>query len=333
MSNAQPPVTWLLSVKNAIPYLPLTLESIASQDYCNHRILARDDGSTDGTLDELKRWIPSHIPGQFFSGPSLGLGRSLASLVEQAETELCARIDGDDINSPDRLKKQVDFMLAHPQVGVLGSSVRVIDQDGVPGELWRMEASDAEVRWLMRYACRLYHPTVMFRRDVVLSAGNYRDILYERDRSYEDWDLWLRMTRVTEMRNLPEPLVCYRRSSTSITGHVKDWFPVLKTLATSNAATLFPGVSDPAAAMELWESALPEKFRSPQAQAVPSRPWHMTRLRRAAELLALQCRKPRNYFTDTESFRSQAFFLKRRVLQRFHMQALIDLRDLVSRTA
>ena len=85
MSSSQQPVTWLMPVKNGMAYLRETLESIANQSYKNHKILVRDDGSTDGTGDELRRWIPSRIPGQIFSGSSSGVGRSLALLVEQAE--------------------------------------------------------------------------------------------------------------------------------------------------------------------------------------------------------------------------------------------------------
>lgn len=313
-----------------MPYLPRTLESIASQTYRNHHILARDDGSTDVTLDELKRWIPSRIPGAVFSGSCFGLGRSLAFLVEQAQTELCARIDGDDINFPHRLEAQVEFMLSHPAVGVLGSYVRVIDQDDVEGELYRTESSDAEIRWLTRYTCRLHHPTVMFRRSHVLAAGNYRDIIYDRDRCYEDWELWLRMVPITEIRNLPEPLVYYRRTPASITGQVRDWFQVMKTAAMTQAPDLFPGVSDRTTALELWESTFPHGCGS-RGSAVPARRRHLTSLRRAAETLGAQCGKPENYFTDTESFRSQCFWLKRRMLQRFGLQPLIQFRELIAR--
>src|SRR5579863_7830623 len=105
------PVTWLISTKQSMPFLPLTLESIANQTYRNQKILAWDDCSTDGSLEELRRWIPSRIPGRIFAGKSLRLGPCLAYLVEQADTELCARIDGDDIAYPHRLERQVAYML------------------------------------------------------------------------------------------------------------------------------------------------------------------------------------------------------------------------------
>jgi glycosyltransferase involved in cell wall biosynthesis len=326
MSHAQPPVTWLMPVKNGMPYLPETLASIANQTYRNHALLVRDDGSTDGTLDELRRWVPARIPGEIFSGEPLGIGRSLAFLVERATTELCARIDGDDVNLPDRLARQVEFLLDHPEIGVVGSHVRVIDEAGREGELWAFETSDAEIRWLTRYACRLCHPTVMFRRGIVLAAGNYPDFIFQRDSMYEDWELWRRLARTTEMYNLPEVLVHYRRFSGSVTGHVQDWAPVLRSVATANAPNLFPGVPDPAAALELWESSLPSKFTR-AGSAVAAKPWHLRQLRNSARLLAAQCHKPDNYFTETESFRDQYYSMKRRLLRRFGLGPLLKARD------
>jgi glycosyltransferase involved in cell wall biosynthesis len=320
MPAAQPPVTWLMPVKNGMPYLPATLASIADQNYHNHKILTRDDGSNDSTLDELRRWIPGRIPGRIFSGPSWGVGRSLAFLVQQADTEFCARIDADDVNLPERLERQVEFLLAHPKVGVLGSRVRVIDSSGAEGELWAYETSDAEIRWLTRYASRLCHPAVMFRRSLVLAAGNYRDV------PYEDGDLWLRMTTRTEMNNLPDALLYYRRSNTSVTGDVEDWFSVLRSVAAGHAASLFPGVWDPAAALELWESTLPQYFQGnrpyPQAKL-----WHLRQIRRSAMRLAEVCGKPRNYFSSTQSFVAGKYSLKRRFLRRFGLGPLLNLRD------
>ncbi len=126
----QAPITWLLATKNSMPYLTATLESIATQTYRNHKVLAWDDCSTDGSLEELERWIPHRIPGRIFSGQSKRLGPCLAFLLEQADTELCARIDGDDVNLPTRLERQVEVMLKNPAIGVLGSYLEVIDGEG-----------------------------------------------------------------------------------------------------------------------------------------------------------------------------------------------------------
>jgi glycosyltransferase involved in cell wall biosynthesis len=68
----RPLVTWLMPTLNGMPYVRETLASITGQTYRNHLILAWDNGSTDGTLEELRRWIPAHLPGRIVTGARPG---------------------------------------------------------------------------------------------------------------------------------------------------------------------------------------------------------------------------------------------------------------------
>ena len=110
-------VTWLLPVLNAMPHLRDTLASMADQSWHLHHVIAWDNGSSDGSVEELRRWIPHRLPGRIVTDRPAGLGASLAAMVELADTELCARIDSDDVNEPDRLRAQVELMTGRPEVG------------------------------------------------------------------------------------------------------------------------------------------------------------------------------------------------------------------------
>jgi glycosyltransferase involved in cell wall biosynthesis len=309
-----PSVTWLLPVRNGMPYLPLTLESIAEQTYREHKIIAWDNGSTDETADELRRWIPSQIRGIVVSCKPMRLAPSLAALVDMADTELCARIDADDINDPARLERQVAFMLDHPKTGVLGTQVRLIDENGNEYGEWNHPLEDRDVRWLMRWQTRLSHPSVLFRKSAVLAAGNYREF------EYEDSDLWIRMSLVTEMRNLPDRLLKYRRSNRSKTGSIEDWLPVNRRCATFCASSLFPGIADSHRAMQLWEATHPYQLET------PAKFWQLGALERAAVFLARQTGNPDDYFKQSSSYREQYYHLKRRILERWGLRPLLRLR-------
>lgn len=325
MHGEHPWVTWLMPVRNGLPYLTATLESIARQTYKNHRILVRDDGSNDGTLEELKRWIPSRIPGQIFSGESWGVGRSLAFLVEQAETEFCARIDADDINAPERLEKQVAFLLEHPEVGVVGSRVQWIDENGVFLKRYDHDTKDAEIRWLTRYACRICHPAATLRRSVVLAAGNYRAVVYE------DSDLWVRMMAITEMANLPDRLLFYRYYPGSATGGITDWLPVLRKTAVLHASSLFAGISDPERALDLWEASIPTQLTWRAENTHPVRFRHLREFKRSAVLEAKRAGKPDDYFTSTKWFQEQYWHLRRRLVRSLGLDFALSGRDLVAK--
>src|SRR4051812_48373516 len=108
-------VTWLLPVRNGMPYLPMTLASIARQTYQNFTVIAWDNGSNDGTLEVLHQWIGPKLPGVLVTDRARGLGASMAAMVEMARTELCAVIHADDINIESRLDRQVSFMTDHPK--------------------------------------------------------------------------------------------------------------------------------------------------------------------------------------------------------------------------
>ena len=211
-------VTWLLPVRNGMPYLPETLASIEAQTYHNWEILVWDDGSTDGTLEELEKWIPSRLPGKIFTGESLGVGGALARLVEACETELCARIDADDINLPKRLEKQVAYMQKHPEITVLGSAMYRINEQGDRYKYsYRFPQHHDNIVILLLSETCIGHPSVMFRKSAILDIGNYRSLP-----KVEDYDLWLRVASRYKLANLPEFLVEYRIRSNSETQIVKQ---------------------------------------------------------------------------------------------------------------
>jgi glycosyltransferase involved in cell wall biosynthesis len=310
-----PEVTWLLSTKNSMPFLRQTLESISVQTYPYYKVLVWDDCSNDGTLEELQRWIPGRLPGIIHFGQSRRLGPSLAFLVEQADTELCARIDGDDINLAHRLRQQVEFLSQHPEVGVVGGQIQIIDQQGTVCDTWHYPTDDATIRWCSRWEPRLCHPAVLFRRSLVLAAGNYRDV------KAEDADLWQRLSHLTEFRNLPELLIQYRRTENSATGAIQDYLPMNRAQARQNASILFPNISDPAQAMELWEATYPSQLHG------PSKYRHIRELEKAAVSFSRRVNKPRDYFLNTDLYREQRFHLRRRFFQRIGLMPLVRLRE------
>lgn len=294
-----------------MPYLLSTLESIASQTYRPFKIIAWDNGSTDETVTELRRWIPHRIPGSIVLDHPLPLGPSLAAMVDRSDTELCARIDADDTNLPDRLEKQVAFLQAHPETGLLGAQVTTIDGTGRQLEHWHFPAGDAETRWQLRWANPISHPSVLFRRSVVLRAGNYHDC-----QSAEDFDLWMRVAEVAEIRNHPEVLLQYRRTPASVMGGVTDHVSIERRVMKRNAGQLFAELSE-AAALDLWEATHP---REPQR---PSRFKHLFALRQNARLFAERVGKPASYFTATETFRRQEDRIKMHLYERLHVAPVV----------
>ncbi len=208
-------VTWLLPVRNGMPYLSEALASIEAQTYKNWEVIAWVNGSADGTLEELHRWIPARLAGRIIADRPTTYGQAMAEMTLQAETELCAIVHADDVNTPERLAKQVEFMKTHPEIAVVGGWYDVIDAHGntIAGVGQQYLSHDDIVHFMVQNVA-IGCPTALFRRSAVLEVGNHRSLAL-----VEDYDLWLRLAVQHKLANLNECVLHYRihdRSATRI---------------------------------------------------------------------------------------------------------------------
>jgi hypothetical protein len=117
-------------------------------------------------------------------------------------------MDADDVAEPERLARQVAFLDVHPEVGVLGTAWRELGPGGEVVEVPPPPGNDARIRALLPRRNPIAHPTVMLRRAVGDAVGWYDPRLPVA----QDWDLWIRLARVTRFANLAEPLLRRRFS-------------------------------------------------------------------------------------------------------------------------
>ncbi len=315
-----PRVSWLMPVRNGMPYLHELLDSLVAQTYPHHEIIAWDNGSTDGSVALLQAYIPSRIAGRVVVGQPLPLGVCRGRLMEAARTEFCAAIDADDIHHPARLARQVAYMRDHPSLVALGCLPQLIDEHGNPLPGWVYPTDDAEIRWRTRWQSSLNAPSTLVRREAVLRAGNYRDL-----QTAEDLDLWMRLAEIGPMHNLSEPLVQYRRHPSNTTAQIHDYYLSERQTAEANTAAIFPGL-ETSAAVDLWQAAYPHKERHTVGFH------HFGQLRAAAHEAAAAAGKPRDYFTSTAYFRRQyRVMIKNLVYSYSPMNGQRGLRNIPSR--
>ncbi len=198
-------VTVLLAVYNDERYLPLSVQSVLRQSFGDFEFIIVDDGSTDGCreyLDQLRDARLCILRNQ----RNLGLSTSLNLGLEKSQGRYIARMDADDISEPDRLGRQVEFLDANPQVGVLGTSRTLIDEEGSTIAVANAARTDRAIRWKCLLGNPFAHPTTMLRRSVLQEHG-LRYALYRRAQDYE---FWTRVLQHTKGANLAEPLLRYR---------------------------------------------------------------------------------------------------------------------------
>jgi glycosyltransferase involved in cell wall biosynthesis len=205
-----------MPVYNGEKYLAQAIDSIIHQTYSDFELLILDDGSNDSSPEIAEEYARSYACVRSVRLPHSGLVETLNTGIELTSAEYIARMDADDIALPERIGIQVAFLDSNPAIGVVGTNANVIDANGrrlglsLTGPTTRQQFLRA--RGLNR-AIALCHPTVMFRRALVASAGGYRKEFFPA----EDLDLWNRLAETTEIRCLEDVLLDYRLHSSAVT--------------------------------------------------------------------------------------------------------------------
>ncbi len=120
---------------------------------------------------------------------NLGLGNALKLAVEKAKFDLIARMDSDDVSVPDRFEQQLLFMDLNSDVDVVGGNItEFIGEESNIVASRIVPNSNLNIRKYMKKRCGFNHVTVMYKKESVLSVGNYQDWFWN-----EDYYLWIRM--------------------------------------------------------------------------------------------------------------------------------------------
>ena len=204
-------VSVLMAVYNGMPYLKKAVDSILRQTYADWKFVIVNDGSTDGSkeyLDSIKdeRFIILDQDNQ-------GLAASLNNGLKLCETEYVARLDSDDICSPNRLESQLEYMKSHPDVVMLGTQIERLGERGSGFKSSLPCEHDAIVTALLAGKHTMCHPTIMCRTQAMVDAGGYWDHPIA-----QDWDIYLKLSEIGQVANLPDVHLKYRIHSGSLNG-------------------------------------------------------------------------------------------------------------------
>lgn len=199
-----------MAVYNGRPHLAAALASLAAQTLGEWELIAVDDGSTDGSREELLAWAAREPRITVLDNETnRGLPASLNRALPRARGRFVARLDADDVALPRRLARQAAFLAAHPATVILGGWVAYVDEAGRPlGLTHAQPAGDAAIRAKLLLNNAFHHSTVMLRRKTLTTQGLAYDPAF---RYAQDYDLWSRLLAHGQGANLPEVLVQFRR--------------------------------------------------------------------------------------------------------------------------
>lgn len=193
-------------------HLFYAVKSIQEQSFKDWELILYDDGSKE----EYARFIREAAALDerivyFRCRENHGLAFALNACICLSHGKYIARMDDDDLSRKDRLEKQYDFLEAYPQYHWVGSSARLMDGRQFWGKR-KMPLIPGKKDFL--HYSPYIHPSVMFRRNVLISCGGYSTL--KKNRQCEDYELFIRLyEKGFRGYNLQEPLLAYREDKYS----------------------------------------------------------------------------------------------------------------------
>lgn len=239
--SAAPALSVLMPVRNGARFLDEALESLSAQTFRDFEIIAVDNGSTDDTWLILERWAARDARLRPVRLERPGLAASLAYAASLARAPFLARLDADDIALPERLAIQMAALAAHPEMGLIGSAVELIDAGGRRLGALSPPLRHREICLRQRTSCSLVASSTIMRAAVFHRAGGYREGLNVS----EDFDLWTRMSEHCEVANLPDVLIGYRIHSSSVSARQSVRMALASVCVSAAAEARRRGVAEP----------------------------------------------------------------------------------------
>lgn len=194
-------------IKTDLIHFQECLDSISNQTLLPSEIIIIKDGFLNFDLmDVIAAYNLKIIIVE--NEVNLGLPKSLNKGLHHCSHEIIFRMDTDDVCHKDRFKLQFNKFVSNENLAVLGTNVELIDESS--NKIYKIRnvpTSDEDIRKIINLKNPFNHPSVVYRKSVILSVGGYSDL-----HLYEDWYLWYKLSRLENvvMENMPEKLIKYR---------------------------------------------------------------------------------------------------------------------------
>ena len=203
-----------MAVYNNDAYLEQTLKSILSQTYRDFEVIIINDFSTDKTSSILEKYKKEDKRFNIINNDSnLGLTKSLNIGLNIAQGQYIARLDADDIASPERLSIQKEFLDNNKEIVCIGSASIIIDENGKQTGFKKVVSNIDSLKFRMILSNQISHPSAIFRGEIIKKIGGYN----ENYKYAQDFNLWSSLLKAGyKISNIEKPLIFYRVHNKSI---------------------------------------------------------------------------------------------------------------------
>ena len=203
-------------------FLESTIRSVLEQEYPNIEYILVDGGSTDGSIDIIQRhsdrfawWVSEKDKGQT---DAINKGFS------HAQGDILAWINSDDTYEPYAVSEAVDFLRAHPEVGLVYGDANFIDETG--GVIARFPAAQTDYQRLRRGYVHIPQQAAFWRADLWKKVAPLDPSFFFA----MDYDLWIRLAAHAALKNKPRVWANFRLhvGGKTITADERCWPEMLR---------------------------------------------------------------------------------------------------------
>jgi glycosyltransferase involved in cell wall biosynthesis len=207
---------------NQARYLEATIQSVLSQNYTRLEYIIVDGGSTDGSVEIIKKyegklawWVSEKDQGQ-----TDAINKGLA----HAKGDILAWINSDDAYEPNAISSAVDFLQAHPEIGLVYGDANYINEAG--SVIGRFPAAQTDLVRLRRGYVHIPQQAAFFRADLWRAVGPLDPSFYFA----MDYDLWIRLATRSQVKYIPQTWADFRlhTSGKTISADDRCWPEMLR---------------------------------------------------------------------------------------------------------
>jgi glycosyltransferase involved in cell wall biosynthesis len=213
----RPAVTVIIPTFNRASIVVRAIRSVLGQTCQDWELIVVDDCSTDGTEQAVKGFSDKRIKYIRHDRNRLG-GAARNTGIRHAQGEYVAFLDSDDEWPPQKLQKELEvFRNSDPAVGLVYTGTVILDETGRVLEILMATKSGWVYEELLVWNFIGSCSRVTVKKQALERVAGFDETLV----SHQDWDLWLRVARVSRVAPVPNCLVKRHLGSDQISGSVR----------------------------------------------------------------------------------------------------------------
>lgn len=205
-----PELSVFITTYNSELYIREAVSSILNQTYTDFELIIIDNCSTDNTVPIIKSFEDKRIQIVLHS-ENIGIAGSRNEALEMASGTFISFLDSDDIAHPQKFEKQITFLKANPDFGLVGSLVILINEKGIKTGRWKINNKADIIPSIMLFYNYFVTSAVMFRKELTADIRYPEELIIG-----EDYVFWFYLLQKAKGTNLPEYLTSYRQHPESI---------------------------------------------------------------------------------------------------------------------